>query len=177
MMGSLDYAPNVDATLYFHQEIFPLVREQIDCRLLVVGRHPPESIRALAMDPHVEIHGNVPNVLPYYKQAMVSVVALRAGGGTRLKILEAMATGTPVISTTIGCEGLDVTSEKEILLADEPEAFASQVVKAMSDETGWEGLSRAGRKRVETSYDWKALSSQLEKVYMEYISKQDGSQG
>jgi glycosyltransferase involved in cell wall biosynthesis len=127
-VGSMDWEPNVDAVLHFCNAILPSVRELIpEVRFRIVGRNPGTAVRRLA-SASIEITGSVDSVIPHLLEAAVVVVPLRAGGGTRLKILEAMAMGKAVVSTTIGAEGLDLKDGSEIILADQPTSFAHAVV-------------------------------------------------
>jgi len=130
-VGSMDWEPNVDGVLHFCRAILPAVRERIPrARFRIVGRNPVPAIRGLASE-SVEVTGSVDSVIPHLLQAAVVVVPLRSGGGTRLKILEAMAMGKAIVSTTIGAEGLDLTDGSEIILADQPGNFADAVVRLM----------------------------------------------
>jgi glycosyltransferase involved in cell wall biosynthesis len=104
-------------------------------------------------------------VLPYYRRSSLCVVPLRAGGGTRLKILEAMALGRPVISTTIGCEGLDVVDDEHLLIADDPEQFARKIGCVLRDEVLYQRLTRQARQLVVTHYDWDILAERLMQIY------------
>jgi glycosyltransferase involved in cell wall biosynthesis len=131
----LDYLPNEDAVLYFCNSILPLIRksnEQISLR--VVGIQMPESIRKLSARPGVTIVGKVNDVAPEYERTRVMVVPLRAGSGTRIKILEAFSFGIPVVSTAVGAAGLDVTHEVQLLIADTPEEFAAACLRLIDDE-------------------------------------------
>jgi len=159
LIGSMDYKPNVDAAHYFVRDIFPAVRKRHpDCTLTIVGKSAPEDIQRLTEEPGVNVHSDVDDVRPYYKKALVSVVPLRSGGGTRLKILEAMALGTPVVSTSIGCEGLDVANNRNILIADEPADFAQQITNLLTDLELWNRLSLNGRALVQKNYDWEQIT-------------------
>lgn len=165
-VGALDYEPNSDAVRYFHEEIFPIVRLAIpDVTMTVVGRNPPADIRALSRDPAVTVMGNVDDVRPFYRKAMLSAVALRSGGGTRLKILESMAAETPVVSTGIGCEGIDVRDGHNILVANDRQTFAEKVTWLMSRPQLWKTISEGGRNLAEESYDWKYLGGRLQSIY------------
>jgi polysaccharide biosynthesis protein PslH len=165
-VGTMGYAPNVDAVLHFQRAIMPLVRNSVpDVELLVVGAHPRPQIRQLAMPGEVTVTGQVPDVVPYYQRSRVSIVPLRAGGGTRLKILESMALGRPVVSTSIGCEGLAVVDGEHLLIADEPESFAECVVRLLIDQELRERIARHGRQLVERRYDWSAASRRLATIY------------
>lgn len=159
-VGSMDYAPNVDAALYMCKEIFPRIRRRRPhCTLSIVGKEPPREIRRLGLSPGVTVAGDVSDVRPYYRRAGVAVIPLRFGGGSRLKILESMALGTPVVSTGIGCEGLDVENGRHLLVADRPDDFAACVDRLFTDVDLWEGLARAGRCLVVQSYDWRGIAA------------------
>jgi glycosyltransferase involved in cell wall biosynthesis len=162
-LASLDWEPNIDALQYFAGAIWPRIRAAVpDARFQVVGRNPSAAVRRLHGD-GIEIVGTVPSVLEYLNRAAVVVVPLRAGGGTRLKIYEAMAAAKAVVSTTVGAEGLDVTHGHDIVLADEPEGFAGEVVRLLR--------SPGDRRRLEdqalataSRYDWSEVAAQLEAV-------------
>jgi polysaccharide biosynthesis protein PslH len=168
-IGNMAYQPCVDAVLYFCREIFPLIRRTIGAaELWIVGRDPrPEVLRLNGEGVHVT--GRVDDVIPYYRQSAVCVVPLRAGGGTRLKILEAMALGRPVVSTTIGCEGLDVADGEHLLVADSPELFAEKTIRLLTDQRLYQRISINGRQLVETSYDWDKIAGRLMEIYAELL--------
>ena len=160
--GSMDWRPNQDAARYFAREILPLLRQAspgIECTF--VGRDPPADIRALAAIGGMRITGTVDDVRPYVERAAVYVVPLRIGGGSRLKILEAMAMGRAVVSTTVGAEGLDVVHDQHVLLADDPRVFAESVLQLLGDPGRCARLAEEGRRLVEQQYEWGALSGQL----------------
>ena len=161
--GSMDWLPNEDAILHFVREILPLIRARAPgVRLSVVGRRPGERLRALAKsDPGIEITGEVPDIRPYVQRAAVYVVPLRIGGGTRIKIFEAMAMGKPVVSTRVGAEGLPVTHGTDILLADPPAEFAGQVLELLADTEAQRRLGLAARRLVESRYGWAAVAAVL----------------
>ena len=162
-LGSMDWMPNIDACLYFAQEILPLVRRQLpDCRFKIIGRAPPPRITSLTLkDPGVEVTGTVDDVQPHVHGCDVIVVPLKAGGGTRIKIYEAMAMGVPVVSTTIGAEGLSLTPGGNILIADSPDSFASALVDAAKNPGLLNSLARQGRQEVEKKHSWLAASSRF----------------
>lgn len=171
-VGGMRYVPNVDGAIFFCQEVFPLIKEQVpDARFLIVGSNPIRAVQALASD-DVTVTGYVEDVIPYYRQALVSVIPLRAGGGTRLKILESMALGRPVVSTSLGCEGLMVTHGENILIADAPADFAAQTVRLMNEEGLRRSLIANGRRLVETTYDWQIIARRLLQVYDQTIDRQ-----
>ena len=170
-VGSMDYEPNVDAVSYFYNDIFPLIRENIpNCSFTIVGKNPPAEITKLDEDPDVTVKANVNDVRPYYREALVSAVALRSGGGTRLKILESMALGTPIVSTSIGCEGLEVTNRKNILIANNPRDFADRVIELFISDILWSEIAKNGRMLVEEKYDWDHISVHINKVYVEAVA-------
>lgn len=170
-IGKMGYAPNVDGAVFFCDEIFSLVKQQVpDARLLIVGSEPVSAVRSLASE-DVIVTGYVESVIPYYEKAFVSVIPLRAGGGTRLKILESMALGRPVVSTSLGCEGLAVTHGENILIADDPADFATQIIRLLSDEGLRQRLIHNGRRLVEATYDWKVIGRQLLQIYDEIGNK------
>ncbi len=162
-VGTMNYWPNEQAMLYFHREILPLIRARIpDVVLSVVGLKPPPSIRALHDGKHVFVHADVPEVAPYVQRATLSIVPLRVGGGTRLKILESLALGTPVVSTTIGAEGLDLQHGEHLLLADYSEDFADSVIQLLSDEVLSQRLADQGLEQVRKLYLWSAIRKQVQ---------------
>jgi len=162
--GSMDWLPNEDAMAYFCREILPIVRaEEPEVQLSIVGRAPTPAVQRLA-DAHIEVTGRVDDVRPYMQDAAVYVVPLRIGGGTRLKIFEAMAMGKAVVSTTVGAEGLPVTSGEHVMLADEPRSFARAVVRLLRDVERRRQLERAARELVVEQYDWSAVSGALDQA-------------
>jgi polysaccharide biosynthesis protein PslH len=166
-IGNMGYPPCVDAALYFCREVFPLIRRAIGAaELWIVGRDPRAEVLRLEGD-GVHVTGRVDDVIPYYRQCAVCVVPLRAGGGTRLKILEAMALGRPVVSTTIGCEGLGVIDGEHLLVADDPRQFADKTVRLLTDRRLSEHISANGRRLVETRYDWAVIAGRMERIYAE----------
>ncbi len=165
--GAIDYQPNTDAVLYFCREVLPLIRRAAPgTTFAVVGKDPPPSVRALAGE-RLLVTGTVPDVRPWMHAAAVFVVPLRVGGGTRLKILEAMATGRAVVSTSLGCEGIAVTPGVDILVADTPAAIADAVLRCLRDPALHARLGAAGRALVERRYRWEAIGEGLVDLYRE----------
>ncbi len=162
-LGSMDWEANIDGVEYFCREIWPQVLASVpNARFRIVGRDPHQRVNRLASD-SVEVTGTVPSVIEHLKKAAVFVVPLRIGGGTRLKIYEAMAMGKATVSTTVGAEGLDVTHGKDILLADTAAGFAKDVITLLSD--------RQARRRFEIAaaelaarYDWSVIVELFEEV-------------
>ena len=168
-IGKMSYPPCTDAALYFCREILPGIRHVIgNVETWIVGREPPPEVMRLQGD-GVHITGWVDDVVPYYRRAAVCVVPLRAGGGTRLKILEAMALGRAVVSTTVGCEGLDVVDGEHLLIADSPEQFAEKTVRLLTDGALYQAIATNARQLVVTRYDWDAIARQLMQVYAETV--------
>jgi len=166
--GSMDWLPNVDAILYFARDILPLIRREIPhVTITVAGRLPSSRVLALAhADTHIRVTGGVDDIRPYIAKASVYVVPLRIGGGTRLKIFEAMAMGKATVSTTIGAEGLPVTDGKEILIADSPESFARAVVSLLRQPELRRQLGSSARQLVEQNYGWSAVSDLFDAVLL-----------
>ncbi len=164
--GTMDFRPNVDAVLWFARRVLPLVQEEVPgTRFLVVGQRPHRRLDSLRDNPAVTLTGWVEDTRPYIARAVVYVAPLRIGGGTRLKLLEAMAMGKPVVATRLGAEGYPVTEGRELLLADTPADFAAAVVRLMRDPQRRAELGRAGRAFVEERYDWRVIVPLVEAVY------------
>ncbi|MEI8166931.1 MAG: glycosyltransferase [Chloroflexales bacterium] len=164
--GTLDYRPNLDALRWFVAEILPLIRQrQPAARLLVVGRAAGEAVLSLAGEA-VEIVGEVAEVAPYINGAAIYVVPMRFGGGSRLKLLEALALEAPVVSTSMGAEGLvGLRDGEHLLVADSPRAFADAALRLMDDPALGRHLGAAGRAHVVAHYDWSAAIPLLERAY------------
>jgi glycosyltransferase involved in cell wall biosynthesis len=160
-VGSMDYHANIDAVLFFADEIWPEIHQRHpQLRFVIVGSNPVAPVRKLTERPGIEVTGSVDDLFPYYRQALASVVPLRIGGGTRLKILEAMAAGVPVISTSVGAEGLPVRHSSDILIADSPLATVEATTALVADFDLRCQLIEAGRKFVRP-YDWNAIGDRL----------------
>ena len=164
--GSMDWMPNEDGILYFVEAILPLIRKQRPMvKLWIVGRRPGKKIKALAeSDPDIEVAGWVEDIRPYIAKGSVYIVPLRVGSGTRLKIFEAMAMGKAVLSTTIGAEGLPVTSGADIVLADEPSRFADEVCRLLDSPEERKRIGDAARRLVEENYSWAAVARHVDSV-------------
>ncbi|HEX2387224.1 MAG TPA: glycosyltransferase family 4 protein, partial [Candidatus Binatia bacterium] len=160
--GSMDWYPNEDGILYFIDSILPLIRREVpEASVTVVGRNPTAKLRAAA-GPAVHVTGTVDDVRPYIAEAAVYVVPLRLGGGTRIKIFEALAMGKAVVSTRIGAEGLPVVSGEHFIEADEPEDFARAVVALIREPERRKRLELAGRMLVEERYSWRQAAREFE---------------
>jgi len=168
--GSMDWLPNVDAMEYFCGDILPRIeRNHPEISLSIVGRNPPPRVCALAKPGRVDVTGSVPDVRPYIAEAALYVVPLRIGGGSRLKILEALAMGVPCVSTSVGCEGLRVEHGRHVWVADGPSEFAEGVERLLTDAVLRKRLAEAGRKLVVEEYDWKQLGAKLADLYEEVL--------
>jgi sugar transferase (PEP-CTERM/EpsH1 system associated) len=171
--GSMDWLPNEDAVTYFCREILPRIRtDEPDATFTVVGRAPTPAVRRLAAEHGITVTGRVDDVRPYVRDAAVYVVPLRIGGGTRLKIFEAMALGKAVVSTTVGAEGLPVENGEHLLLADEPHLFARAVVRLIRDADRRRALEAAARTLVVDRYDWSAVAGELEDALIRFATCQ-----
>lgn len=169
-VGAMTHQPNVDSVRFFCESVWPAIRAaRPDARFVVIGAHPPDSVRAYGRLPGVSIEGQVPDIRPYVSRAAVYVVPLRVGGGTRLKILDAMAMGKAIVSTAVGCEGLDVRPGHDIVVADEPGDIAAKVLTLMGDAGLRKALGSAARRTVEDRYTWERLGEAQEEVYREAL--------
>ena len=166
-LGSLDWRPNLDAARLLLEQVFPAVRAQEpDARLSIVGRNPPPWLTALASQAAgVELHASVPDVRPYLAAAGVLAVPLRVGGGSRLKILEALAAGLPVVSTRVGAEGLDLDPGRHITEVEQVSELAPALIETMRQPAAAQVQAQAGRQRVLAAYDWDALADRLERIW------------
>jgi len=161
--GSMDWLPNEDGMTYFCREILPRVRRaEPEATLSIIGRAPTPAVKKLAELPGVEVTGRVDDVRPHVARGAVYVVPLRIGGGTRLKIFEAMSMGKAVVSTTVGAEGLPVTPGRDVIIADEPSRFAQAVVHMIRDGSARGAIETAARQLVVEKYDWSAVSADFE---------------
>lgn len=164
--GSMDWLPNEDAMAWFVREILPRIREEVpDATLSVVGRRPSQAVLNLEDEaPGVTVTGGVPDVRPYLEEAAVFVVPLRIGGGTRLKIYEAMAMERPVVSTRVGKEGLPVSHGEELRVADEPDDFAAEVSRLLADRQEARRLGQRGAERVRQDFGWDRVAASFARI-------------
>ena len=168
-VGSMDYHANIDAVSWFVGDIWPgIARQAPDFTFVVAGRSPSRQVQELASD-RVQITGTVEDVRPFYSDALAVVVPLRVGGGTRLKILEAMAMGVPVISTRLGAEGISATDGQNILLADSAEETIASVTKLVRDPILRERLAREGRRLVTEEFDWNSIGERLYASHLQLL--------
>lgn len=167
-VGSMSYHANIEAAVWFTNTIWPAIHRRFpEWELTLVGSNPAPAVMALKGGA-VQVTGTVPSVAPYYEDALAAIVPLRTGGGTRLKILEAMAAGVPVISTTLGAEGLAVSPGENILIADREESWM-EALNFLGNEASWRLLAAAGRSLVESRYDWEILGKSLYETYAGWL--------
>lgn len=171
-MGTLYYPPNADGIRWFFQDVFPLIRQRVPkATLTIVGKNPPKDFVRLAADPDsgVVTTGFVPELDPYFAASALTVVPVRAGGGMRVRILEAFARAMPVVTTTVGLEGIDARPGDDVLVADSPEDFARSVVHLFQDKALQRQLSANGRRLVEEKYDWQVVLGDLDRIYHKLV--------
>lgn len=160
--GSMDWRPNQDAAIYFANEIFPLLKKEIpDLTVTFVGRNPPQHLLNLGAQTGIIFTGLVDDVRQYIAESALYIVPLRIGGGSRLKILEAMAMKKPIVSTSIGAEGLEVTNHRDILLADTPEDFCNLCIKVLRNHQLSESTAENGFELVHEKYKWNSIGKKL----------------
>lgn len=165
--GSMDWLPNEDAILYFAHGILPLLRQTIpSAELRVVGRKPSQRLLRLGQQTlGINVVGEVQDIRPHVHNAALYVVPLRIGGGTRIKIFEAMAMGKAVVSTTVGAEGLPVRHNENIILADDPVDFAREVARLLRDREAREKIGEAARQLVQANYSWRSVVGVFDAVF------------
>jgi len=169
-LGS-DWMPNVDGILYFHKKIYPKIKEEIpDLKWYIIGnfKNNPD-VTALEGD-GIILTGYVKDTREWMNKGAVSIVPLRLGGGTRLKVVEAMSLGKAIVSTSMGAEGIEVRDGKDIILSDEPEDFADAIIGLLKDEKGCVRLGKNARKLAEEKYDWKIIGGKLNNTYEELVN-------
>jgi glycosyltransferase involved in cell wall biosynthesis len=166
MVGNMAYPPNRDGIRFFCDRVLPHIRAAVpDVRLTAVGQDPPAELNDRMPPGLITLTGFVDSVVPHYQSAALAVVPLRAGSGVRGKILEAMALGRPVVSTSIGCEGLDVAHGKHILIADSPSDFAACVARLLHEPRLCQQLAECGRQYAEGQHNWDASAGSLLRLY------------
>lgn len=176
-LGSMDWLPNVDAAEWFLTEIWPMIRTSChDATITFIGRNPPTRLRDwAARDPHVRVTGTVPDVRPYLAQGTMLVVPLRIGGGTRIKIYEGMSSGLPVVSTTIGAEGLPLRPTEHIEIADSSDDFAATCIRLIQQPSQRAALARTGSEYVRTHFGWGAATETFSAYCDAAIKRKSGT--
>lgn len=171
-IGAMRYRPNGEAARFFVEQVLPIVRRAIpDAHVAIVGADPSSEVTRLAERPGVTVTGTVPDVRPWLRSAQIVVAPLRAGGGTRLKILEAFAMGRPVVATTIGAEGLAVEHRRHLLLANDPHDFAACVVELANDAELRARLTAGALELVRDRYQWSEIGRALNALYGELVER------
>lgn len=165
--GRLDQYSNRDAILFFMREIWPrVIARYPDAVVDILGSNPPEALQRLsAADSRVVIHGFVPDVRPFFAEATAAICPIRDGGGTRIKVLDALAQGMPTVATSVACEGIAVVPERDLLIADTPDAFVRQLSRIFDEGPLREHLGTNGRRLIEERYSWDSLAARLMAVY------------
>ena len=164
-LGGMDYSPNLDAAGFFLSEVFPIIRrEEPEAQVLLVGRGLGK-LGDLALLPGVKCHESVPEVLPWFYEANLLAVPLRQGAGTRIKVLEAMAAGLPVVATSKGCEGIAAENGRELLIADTPDDFAAAALRIMRSPESGDSLARNARRLVVERYTWESAAKIMDESY------------
>lgn len=170
--GTLNYRPNLDAARYLIDDIWPLVRRRYpDARLTLTGGHEGVDIRSLTR-PGVRLLGEVPDIRSHVHGAAAVAVPIRIGGGTRFKVLEALAMGKPTVSTAVGCEGVEVRDGEHLIIADEAHAFASRLCEVFENAALRDALGQAGRSLIEARYSWELAGVRLESLYQQITPAQ-----
>lgn len=171
--GGMNMFANKDAVLYFLKEIWPIIiTEEPDVKFYAIGQDPPpELIRFSDSDRRIIVPGYVNDIRPFVSKAAVYVVPLRVGGGTRLKILDAMAMGKSIVSTSIGCEGLEVSDGRNILISDNPADFASKTVEYLNNRNKRIDLGKAARSLAESRYSWQIIGNTLQQTYKRALGR------
>jgi glycosyltransferase involved in cell wall biosynthesis len=167
-MGTLYYPPNADGIRWFIQDVFPLVQEALpDVKLTVVGKNPPKDFLRFSEESNgrIAITGYVPELDPYFAASTIMVIPVRAGGGMRVRILEAFARAMPVVTTTVGLEGIEAEPGLDVLVADTPDEFSRSVIDLLGNKDLQTRLAMNGRRLAEGKYDWQVVLSHLENVY------------
>ena len=170
-LGAMDYGANADGLLHLVADVLPRVRTPVT--VTVAGGNPPRSvIRAAARSPsEVRVLGRVESTAPCFERNRILVVPLRLGGGTRLKVLESLARGVPVVTTSLGCEGLGLTHGREAIVADRPDEFAAWIDRLLGDDELCRALARNGRELVERRFDWRRIGGSLDAAIRRLVGR------
>ena len=164
--GKMSYHANISMVMHLYENIMPHVwAKREDARLMVVGKDPTKEIQALASHPNVIVTGTVPEIRPFLCQATVAVTPITYGAGIQNKVLEAMACGTPVVTTSKAVSAIDITPGRDLLVADEPESFANAILELINDQSYRRQLGDAGRTFIETHHLWTTSAEKLENIY------------
>ena len=171
-VGAMEYSPNEDALIHFVREIFPLILEKKpDVSLTVVGPNPPRKVMDLNKHPSITVTGYVPDLNEYFRKSTLLVAPVRVGGGTRLKVLEAMAAGLPVVASSVGCEGIDAVPDEEILVADDPGEFRDKVLFLLGSRDKQVDMAAKALTLVREHHSWESIAGRLETIYGDLVEK------
>jgi len=174
-LGTMFWPPNVHGVLWFAREVLPLIHQQVpEARFVVVGKNPPAEVQALEADPRIEVTDYVADPMPYLEAADAFIVPLHAGGGMRVKIVDAWLWGLPIVSTPIGAEGIKVQDEENLLLAENAPDFARATVRLLTDPELGDQLRVNGRAWVENHYAWQATYQRVDEVYDQLLGAAGG---
>jgi glycosyltransferase involved in cell wall biosynthesis len=169
-LGKMNYYVNIDSIYYFYKFIYPKIKSQLPkVHLTIIGWNPSHSILALSRDPTIEVTGGVPDVRPYLAKATIAIAPMVSGSGIQNKILQAMAVGTPVVTTSLACQALHVINGDHLLVADTPEDFAGAVTGLLRDKALQKKLSLNARRYVEEFHNWEVIGRQLEEIYIDLV--------
>jgi glycosyltransferase involved in cell wall biosynthesis len=166
-IGTMYWPPNIDGMMWFLENVLPLIYARLPGNPCdIIGARPPQQLVDFGKNhPGVNVTGYVVDPTAYLQKAAVMVVPLRAGGGMRVKILNALAQGMPIVSTTLGCEGIQVEHEKHLLIADTPEDFAKETLRLIENPELAQHLGEAGRQLIQEKYDYRTACASLERIY------------
>lgn len=173
-IGSFIHYPNVEAILYFKERIWPLIKKRIpDATLTIVGSHPTPEVRALEADNSIEVTGFVEDVRPYLDKSAIFIAPMRKGYGMKGKILEALVRAKPVVSTTIGINGIEVTPAQHLLVADSPEDFSAKVSSFINDNDLRREIAISGQQAVKKKYNWETVAREMDAIYKDMLDEED----
>jgi len=159
--------------LWFAREVWPIVaRQEPEARLVIIGRRPPAEVEALAEDPRIEVTGYVEDPTPYLADTAAFLVPLHAGAGMRVKIMDAWSWGTPVVTTTLGAEGIDVTDGEDALVADDVQGYAAAVLRLLREPALRQRLRENGHRQAQTAYNWEIRYKEWDRIYSEVLREQ-----
>ncbi len=165
-LGTMFWPPNIDAVLWFAREVFPRVLERVpEARFVVIGKRPPEAVQRLGQSPHIDVLGYVPDPTPYLEQTAAFLVPLRAGAGMRVKILDAWCWGVPIVSTTLGADGIEAHDGEDLLIADDAAQYAAAVVRLLQEPDLRSRLGARGRAWVSERSDWQVTYARWDEIY------------
>ncbi len=169
--GKMDFRPNIDAMLWFGSAVWPRIQQaHPQAQWVIVGQKPSPRLNVLRVDPNITITGEVADPRPYIGQADVYIAPLRVGGGTRFKLMEAMAMHKPIVTTQLGCEGFNITSGREMMVADAPDEFADAVIALLNRPDQSQAMTERAFAFVSNQYDWSVIVPKLESIYERHVS-------